>query len=195
MESGFFASRQRSSGRSPLRPGHPGSAPFLHQHWSSIDAVDPARGLCWIGVGLTRSSGNLGTMLRTAEAVGAAGLIVLEQATDPSDEQTVRASMGGIFGLRLVRATHSQLVHWSAHRGCRIIGTSPRGQIAYTDIALHSPLVLLFGEERKGLTGAELSLCAQTVSIPTVGLADSLNLGVAAGVVLFDLLRRRSAYG
>jgi RNA methyltransferase, TrmH family len=172
-----------------------GVGAVLHQHWSRIEDANPSSGLCWIGLGLTRSAGNFGTMLRTAEAVGAAGIFILEHATDPFDEQVVRASMGGIFGLRLVRATHKELVDWCADRGHQIVGTSPRGDVPYTELNLECPLVLLFGEERKGLTPEELCLCAQTVSIPTVGTADSLNLGVAAGIVLFDILRRSPPTG
>ena len=170
-----------------------GLGAVVTQHWSPIHEADPSSGLCWIGLGLTRLPGNLGTVLRTAEAAGVAGLIILEDATDPFDAQTIRASMGGIFGLQLVRATHEELADWSARHGCRIVGTSPRGDVSYSDVCLDDPLVILFGEERKGLTEKQLSLCTQTASIPTVGRADSLNLGVAAGVVLFDLLRRSRA--
>jgi len=167
-----------------------GIGAVLRQHWSSIRDADPAGGLCWIGLGLTRSHGNLGTLLRTAEAVGVAGVVFLDRLTDPFDAQVVRASMGGIFGLRLVRATHSELACWvSRHRG-EVVGAAPRGDLSYTEIPLRSPLVVLFGEERRGLTVEELRLCTRTASIPMTGRADSLNLGVAAGVVLFDLRRR-----
>jgi TrmH family RNA methyltransferase len=171
-------------------PRASGIGAILSQHWLSLDDAKASSGLCWIALGLTRSAGNLGTVLRTAEAAGAGGIIFLEGATDPFDPQVVRASMGGIFGLRLVRATHRELAAWAARHRCRVIGTSPGGDSCYTDVSLGSPLVLLFGEERKGLTERELALCGQTVRFPTVGRADSLNLGVATAVMLFDLRRR-----
>jgi TrmH family RNA methyltransferase len=168
-----------------------GVGALLCQHWSSLRDADPAGGLCWIGVSVTRSPGNLGTLLRTAEAVGAAGVIVLESVTDPFDDRVVRASMGGIFGLRLVRAGHEEVAEWASRHGCNVVGTSPHGSVSYTEVPHRSPLVVLFGEERRGLTDRELRLCTHTATIPMVGRADSLNVGVAAGVVLFDLLRRR----
>jgi tRNA G18 (ribose-2'-O)-methylase SpoU len=105
----------------------------------------------------------------------------------------VRASRGGIFGLRLVRASHDEAAGWASCHGCRVVGMSPCGGASYPGIGLRSPLLVLFGEERRGLTERELALCTDLATIPVVGPADSLNLGVAAGIVLFDLLRRRSA--
>jgi RNA methyltransferase, TrmH family len=170
-----------------------GVGAVVHQHWSSIDDADAAAGLCWVGVGLTRSPGNLGTLLRTAEAAGAAGVFVLDSRTDSFDAGTVRASMGGIFGLRVVRASHDELADWAIRHRCEVLGATPRGGTSYATGPVHAPVVVLFGEERRGLTQQELGLCTQLVTIPMAGRADSLNLGVAAGVVLFDLLRRRSA--
>src|SRR5215471_5528154 len=154
-----------------IAPRASGVGAIVRQHWSSIDDADPDAGLCWIAVGASRSAGNLGTLLRTAEAAGA----------------------GGIFGLRLVRAGHDELAAWAARNGCNVIGAAPRAAIRYTEAGVRQPIVVLFGEERGGLTERELRLCTQVVSIPMVGRADSLNLGVAAGIVLFDVLRRRSA--
>lgn len=173
-----------------IAPRASGIGAILCQHWLPLEDAECSSGLCWIALGFTRSSGNLGTVLRTAEAAGVAGIIFLESATDPFDPHVVRASMGGIFGLHLVRATHQELAAWAARHRCRIIGTSPVGESRYTDVCLDSPLVLLFGEERKGLTERELALCSQTIRIPTVGRANSLNLGVATAVVLFELRRR-----
>jgi RNA methyltransferase, TrmH family len=169
-----------------------GVAAVLHQHWSSIQDADPTAGLCWVGVAQIRSPGNLGTLLRTAEAAGVAGVIVLDRSADPFHPGTVRASMGGIFGLGLVRASHGEFADWAAHHRCDVIGTTPRGGVSYANVSVQPPVVLLFGEERHGLAERELEVCTQMVSIPMAGGADSLNLGVAAGVVLFDLLRRRS---
>jgi len=170
-----------------------GVGAIVRQHWSAMREADPAAGLCWIAVGASRSPGNLGTLLRTAEAASVAGVVVLEPDTDPFDAAVVRASMGGIFGLRLVRAGHDQLAAWAARHGCGVIGASPRAALRYTEAAVRQPVIVLFGEERGGLTERELRLCTQVVGIPMAGRADSLNLGVAAGIVLFDLLRRRSS--
>ena len=168
-----------------------GVAAVLKQHWTPIGEADSRRGLCWVAVGLVRSQGNLGTMIRTAEAVGAAGLIVLSRETDPYDPAVVRASMGGVFPLLFVRATVREFAAWTRAATCRVVGTSPAATTSYTEVPVESPLVVMFGEERSGLTDEERAACTHLARIPIVGRADSLNVGVAAGVVLYEILRRR----
>ncbi len=80
-------------------------------------------------------------------------------------------------------------------RGCRVVATSPSATLAYTDVPVEPPQVILFGEERAGLTADELAVCTHAARIPIAGRADSLNVGVAAGVVLYDVLRRRTGPG
>ncbi|KAF0246149.1 MAG: RNA methyltransferase TrmH [Planctomycetota bacterium] len=168
-----------------------GVAAVLKQHWTPLREADPRRGLCWVAVGLVRSQGNLGTMIRTAEAVGAAGFVFLGRETDPFDPAVVRASMGGIFPLQLVRATISEFAAWTRANRCRVVGTSPAATASYTEVPLEAPIVVMFGEERAGLTDDERAACTHIARIPIVGRADSLNVGVAAGVILYEVLRRR----
>lgn len=170
-----------------------GIAAVLRQHWTPLAEVDAARGLCWVAVGLVRSQGNLGTMIRTAEAVGAAGLIVLSRETDPFDPAVVRASMGGVFPLQFVRATVGEFTVWARGKGCRVTGTSPSAIASYTEVPVEVPLVVMFGEERSGLSDDERAACTHLARIPIVGRADSLNVGVAAGVMLYEVLRRSQA--
>jgi len=170
-----------------------GIGAILAQHWTPLAAADPRRGLCWLAVSRLRSPGNLGTILRTAEAVGAGGIILLGDALDPFDPGVVRASMGGIFGLRLVRATLLEFALWARRHGCGVLGASPSGARLYTEVPVDPPLVLLLGEERLGLTPDEERLCTDLVRIPLRGRADSLNVAVAAGVLLYELLRRGQA--
>lgn len=172
-----------------------GLAAVVRQGWTALDACVPEQGLCWVAVGALRSAGNLGTLLRTAEAVGAAGVMFLSPQTDPFDPDVVRASMGGVLRLCLVRCSADALGAWAQRHGCAVVGTSPQGPWTYSEAPLSNRMVVVFGEERRGLTDGELQVCTQLVRIPMVGHADSLNVGVASGVVLFDLLRRRSAVG
>ena len=171
-----------------------GVGAIVRQHWSSLEEVDPCRGLCWIGLGQIRSPGNLGTIMRTAEAVSAGGLIFLGNACDPFDPAVVRASMGGLFRLRLVRTSARQFGPWARRHGCTVVGTSPSAATLHTDVPVDPPLVILFGEERAGLGPHELSVCTHLTRIPILGHADSLNVGVAAGVMLYEILRRRPAF-
>lgn len=171
-------------------PRASGLAAILRQHWTPLADVDARRGLCWLAVSQIRSPGNLGTILRTAEAVGAAGLFVLGNDCDPFDPEVVRASMGGIFRLAMVRTTPSEFGEWADVVGARVLAMTPMGESSYDDVPVDPPVVLMLGEERNGLTEAEYAVCTHRVRIPIVGRADSLNVGVAAGVMLYEVLRR-----
>ena len=168
-----------------------GIGAIVRQHWTPLDAVDPRSGTCWIALSSVRSPGNLGTILRTAEAAGVGGAILIGDAADPFDPAVVRASMGGIFRLKLARCRFDELPPWKIRWNCRFWGTSPGADGVYTEAPIESPLVVFFGDERRGLSPRELAICDQTSRIPILGRADSLNVGVAAGVILFEVLRRR----
>ena len=165
---------------------------IAHQHWTPIERVDPRRGLCWVAVSRLRSAGNLGTLLRTAEAVAAGGLIFLGNDSDPFDPNVVRASMGGLFRLQLARASVQQFAAWARCLGCTVIGTSPSAETLYTQVPVEPPLVVLFGEERAGLSPAEQAICTHMARIPIAGHADSLNVAVAGGIMLYEVMRRSS---
>lgn len=169
-----------------------GVAAVARQHWSPLAEVNPGEGLCWLAMGLIRAAGNLGTILRTAEAAGAAGAIFLGPETDPFAPDAVRASMGGVFGLRLVRTSVAAFAGWARARGCRVVGTSPAAALSYLDVPVDPPVVVMFGEERAGLSADESAACTHMACIPVAGRADSLNVGVAAGVMLYEVMRRRS---
>jgi TrmH family RNA methyltransferase len=129
--------------------------------------------------------------VRTAEAVGASGIIFLGDQADPFDPAVVRASMGGIFRIQLARAGIELFEAWVRRHGCTVVGASPAGSTSYTDVPVDPPLVVLLGEERVGLSPRETAVATHLARIPMVGTADSLNVGVAAGVMLYEILRRR----
>jgi RNA methyltransferase, TrmH family len=172
-----------------------GIGAVLPQRWAPLAEIDPRRGLCWLAVGRIRSPGNLGTLLRTADAVGAGGVLFLGEDSDPFDPTVVRAGMGGLFHLQLVRTSVAAFAGWSRDHACTVIGTSPSAATPYTEVPVTPPLFLLLGEEREGLTPPELAACTHTASIPIRGHADSLNVGVAAGVMLYEVLRRSASGG
>lgn len=172
-------------------PHASGVGAIVRQHWTPLERANPLAGLCWLAVGALRSPGNLGTILRTAHAAGAAGLVVMDRSLDVFRPEVVRASMGSVFALQLVRASPKQLASWCHQAGSTVVGTSPTGQGHYCQVPVASPLVVLVGEERGGLTAQQLAVTTHVVRIPMAAGADSLNVAVATGVVLFDLLRRR----
>lgn len=169
-----------------------GVGAIARQRWSPLGAAAAQHGLCVLVVEDVRSAGNLGTILRTAEATGVGGVVFLSPRCDPYDPAAVRASMGGVFHLRLIRSEHARLRRWADAHGLRVVGLSPDAGRAWTQLPQDAARVaLLVGEERRGLTGAGRAICHETVSLPMSGRADSLNVGVATGVMLYELVRRK----
>jgi TrmH family RNA methyltransferase len=165
-----------------------GIGAVARQTWTPLKQADPRSGLGWLAMEEIRSPGNLGTILRTAEAVGMAGVIFLSPRTDPFDPSVIRSSMGGIFRLKLVRTSHRSLKHWAAPHDVSIIALSPRGQAPWNALP-RGPKVLMLGQERRGLTAASRKICDHAVRLPMSGAADSLNVVVAAGVMMYELVR------
>jgi TrmH family RNA methyltransferase len=169
-----------------------GIGALVRQRWTPLSRASPYRGLCWLAIEGLRSRGNLGTILRTAEATGVAGVIFLSAACDPFDPAVIRASMGGAFHLHMVRCASgpAELRAWADAHGAKVVGLSPRAGQLWTAVRADEPLVLLLGEERQGLSAAARGLCDLEVRLPMIGRADSLNVGVAAGVMMYELVRQ-----
>ncbi|HEX2979947.1 MAG TPA: RNA methyltransferase [Anaerolineaceae bacterium] len=148
----------------------------------------------WVALDSVADPGNLGTILRTNDAVGGAGVILLDHSTDPYDVTAVRASMGAVFSQRLVRASLSEFAAWKQRHSVAVIGTSDAAKMDYHQTHYPSPMVLLMGSEREGLTPQHIAICDLMVAIPMVGRSDSLNLAVATAVVLYEMFNQgRSA--
>lgn len=172
-----------------------GIAALVTKHWTPLDELDPTRGLCLLAIEELRSAGNLGTILRTAEACGVGGMFFLGERQDhtwcdPFDPVVLRAGMGGALHLPLVRTTHAALTAWRERHQVTFVGLAPDAAKLWTDMPRDRRLCLVVGEERRGLT-AELSAhCDVHVRLPMIGRADSLNVGIATGVALYELMRR-----
>jgi RNA methyltransferase, TrmH family len=168
-----------------------GIAAIVKQRWSKLDTISPQTGLCWLALETVRSPGNLGTLIRTSEAVGGAGLILLGNQIDPYAPDVMRASMSGILAQHFVRTTFDRLANWLQRHQCQVIGASPEGTIDLHQFTYPRSTVLFLGEERQGLTSQQRDLCHHLVRIPMVGEADSLNLGVAGSLFLYEVYRSR----
>ncbi len=168
-----------------------GIGAVVHQRWEPLEQVTPGDELCWIAHDLVQSAGNLGTILRTSEAVGGAGLILLGDAVDPYDPAAVRASMGALFAQRLVRTSVAAFARWKRQHGLLLVGTSPTAETDYHDARYDAPTVLLMGGERKGLSPELQALCDVMTRIPIVSRGDSLNVSVATAVMLYEVFNQR----
>ena len=167
-----------------------GVGAIARQRWTPLESPTSPLPLCWLVIEELRSAGNLGTILRTAEATGVGGIIFVGPACDPYSPSVIRASMGGVFHLSLMRATPEELSLWVQRNDVRVVGLAPEAQMLWTELAVSKPVALAIGEERSGLSDHMRSLCDTMVRLPMVGRADSLNVGVATGVMLYELVRR-----
>lgn len=143
--------------------------------------------LGWVVLEDVGNPGNLGSILRTCEAVGASGVILLGDTADPYDPASVRGSMGSIFTRRVVRTSLESLIHWRNKTDLPMVGASDAATVDYREAAYAPPVLLCLGGEQHGLSDELMDACDQVVRIPMVGRADSLNLAVAAGVMLYDV--------
>ncbi len=164
-----------------------GIGAVVQQRWERLEQIRPGSELCWIALQAVQTPGNLGTILRTAEAVGAAGVILLDKAADPYDPAAVRATMGAIFAQRCVRCDIVALQRWKRRHGYMLVGTSPTAPHDYHSARYQKPTILLMGEERKGLPPELQAQCDIMVSIPMTGEADSLNVAIATGIMLYEM--------
>ena len=136
--------------------------------------------------------GNLGTMLRTAEAAGATGVIVADATTDPFNPNVVRASLGTLFTVPLAIAASAEALGALRAAGIRVVATTPAGEAAHFATDLTGPTALVVGSEQYGLSTAWLEGADQRIVIPMPGSVDSLNAAMAAGIVLFEAVRQRA---
>jgi TrmH family RNA methyltransferase len=141
------------------------------------------------------SPGNIGTLIRSADAFGAHGLIVTGHAADPYDPKSVRASTGSLLAVPVVRAgSQADVVGWARARGATLIGTDEKGEADIADTKLTGPAVLVIGNETTGLSAAWRQACDVIARIPITGAASSLNAAGAATVVLYEAARQRRAH-
>lgn len=163
----------------------------LHQSGQQLSSLD-ATNFPW-GVALVspQDPGNIGTILRTVDAVGASGLLLLDQAADPYHPSAVRASMGTLFWHPVVMAPFAEFATWAKRHGYEVYGTSAHASVPYEEVKCYErPAILLMGSEREGLNAEQSAFCQQLISLPMRGRATSLNLAVATGVMLYEMLRK-----
>lgn len=173
------------------KDGPQGIGAVLRQRWQPLETIRVDAGLGWVALESVADPGNLGTILRTADAVGITGVILLGTSTDPYDPAALRGSMGAIYNQRLVRAAWDEFVAWKERHSVCIVGTSDQAATDYQAVSYTLPLVLLMGSERQGLSAEQQAACDLLVSIPMVGRSDSLNLAVATAVVLYELFNQQ----
>jgi tRNA G18 (ribose-2'-O)-methylase SpoU len=156
-----------------------------------LDDVDRRNDLLVVVLDRIASPGNLGTIVRTADAFGAGAVITVGHAASPWDPQAVRASTGSLFTVPVLAADGpDELETWCRRRSMQIVATDEDAEIDLADAAIERPCAVLLGSETSGLSRTLRDLADVTVRIPMGGSASSLNVAVAAGIVLHDVARR-----
>ena len=169
-----------------------GIAAVIAQRWQALESLTPQKGELWVGLQAVQNPGNLGTILRTCDAVGATRLLLLDDCTDPYDPAAVKASMGSIFTVQLTKTHAEAFQAWHAeHTEMTIVGTSDHAEEDYALTVYPQTCLLLMGSERQGLPDEYVQLCTKMVRIPMEGSCDSLNLAVATGIILYQIYNQR----
>jgi len=173
------------------RDGPQGIAAVLKQRWERLQDIEPEVGATWVALESAADAGNIGTIIRTCDATGAEGVILLDNTADPFDPVAMRASTGAVFTTRLVRASFAEIREWALEYGLTMVGTAGDATEDYRTADYGASTLIVMGSERAGLPPQYQAQCDLMVSIPMRGRADSLNLAVATGLVLYEVLHHR----
>jgi TrmH family RNA methyltransferase len=154
---------------------------------TSLEDIDRAAAPLWIVAQALRDPGNLGTILRTGDAVGAGGLILVDDCADAFSVEAVRASMGALFTQAIATARWEEFVAWLRGGEGQLVGTSLKATHDYLKAEYRQPCFLLIGNEQHGLPAEYEADCDLLVKIPMAGRADSLNAAMATAVMAFAI--------
>jgi RNA methyltransferase, TrmH family len=159
-------------------------------HGTALADLDRSSAPIWLVAQAMRDPGNLGTMLRTGDAVGAGGLILIDDCTDPFSVEAVRASMGAVFTQKVVQCRWSEFIEWLRNGKGQLVGTSLQTDTDYQAASYAAPCFILTGNEAQGLPAEYEAECDLLVKMPTRGKADSLNAAVATAVMAYEVLNQ-----
>jgi TrmH family RNA methyltransferase len=157
---------------------------------TGLAAIDRTAAPLWIVAQALRDPGNLGTILRTGDAVGAGGLILVDDCADPFSVEAVRASMGALFTQKIAAARWDEFVTWLRSGPAQLIGTSLNAVQDYQQPSYQKPAFILVGNEQAGLPEAYEKECDVLVKMPMLGKADSLNAAVATAVMAYEVINQ-----
>ncbi|MFL6862452.1 MAG: TrmH family RNA methyltransferase [Allosphingosinicella sp.] len=157
---------------------------------TSLERLERGAAPLWIVAQALRDPGNLGTILRTGDAVGAGGVILIDDCVDPFSVEAVRATMGALFTQRLAQARWEAFLPWLRSGPGQLIGTSLKAETDYQAPRYAPPAFILVGNEAQGLPEAYEAECDLLVKLPMLGRADSLNAAVATAVMAYELINQ-----
>jgi TrmH family RNA methyltransferase len=157
----------------------------FRQAYTPLSGIRPGDAACWVALQAVRDPGNLGTIIRTADAAGCGGVILVGDCTDAFSVEAVRATMGSVFAVKIVRATVAEFLAWRQAWPGSVVGTLLSATTDYRAAEYRRPTLILMGNEQQGLPPELAAACDVNVKIPMRGRADSLNLSVATGIMIY----------
>lgn len=157
----------------------------FEQVFTPLDALKPDATPCWVALQAVRDPGNLGTIIRTADSAGCGGVILVGDCCDPYSVEAVRATMGSIFAVPLAKASVAEFIEWRKRWPGSVVGTLLTATTDYREADYRKPTLILMGNEQQGLPPELAAVCDVNVKIPMRGRADSLNLSVATGIMIY----------
>lgn len=155
---------------------------------TALGGLDRKAGPIWMVAQALRDPGNLGTMLRTCDAIGAGGLILIDDCADPFSVEAVRASMGAVFTQQIAQAPWPEFIEWMHQGGGQLVAASLRDSQDYRGAPYAAPCFILVGNESRGLPQEYEDACDLRVTMPMRGQADSLNAAIAGAVLAYEVL-------
>jgi TrmH family RNA methyltransferase len=162
------------------------------QHHLRLSDLHYRAGSLYIIAEAIEKPGNLGTILRSSDAVGADAVIICDRCTDIHNPNVVRSSVGTLFTLPVIEATSSETLAWMKEKSVRILAATPHATIEYTKINMKDSIAIVVGTEQYGLSPQWMESADTQVKIPMRGFADSLNVAMATTVLMYEALRQRS---
>ena len=155
------------------------------QAYAPLESLIPTSAPCWVALEQVRDPGNLGAIIRTADAAGCGGVILIGDCVDPYSVEAVRATMGSVFAVSITKTTAEAFVAWRRSWPGSVVGTRLDATVSHRSAVMQKPVLVLMGNEQAGLTNQLAAVCDVNVKIPMRGRADSLNLSVATGIMIY----------
>lgn len=174
------------------REGQAGLAAIVRSRQPALTDLSPGPDSVFVALHRIGNPGNLGTIIRTADAVGGAGVILIGETTDPYAPTAVKASMGSLFAVKVVHVTAPEpFLTWAGENGIEVLAASGQADVAHWSASYRPPLAVLLGSEGEGLPADLLASAGRRVRIPMTGTAESLNVAAAAAILLYEVKRHK----
>ena len=173
-----------------LKEGPHGIAAIMKQKWSRLNDISQLPGL-WVGLEGAQDPGNVGSIMRTLDAVRGVGIILIDFSVDVFHPTAVRASTGAIFNIKLIHCHKHEFIEWKRENHELLIGMHCNFGKVYSKIHYPREMIIILGSEQKGLSDSMVEICDELVTIPMRGRVDSLNLACAASIIFYEIYNQQ----